>query len=572
MEAAVGRHLVRRWRAADQDARAIAPGPAPLSTAQRGVLVFERLHPGTAVFNLHHVARHAGALDPERLDTALSVVLRRHPALRSTFGEANGHGPVRTVHEWTTLRAGWTDLTHLPPDRRAAAVREEAGRLVAAPFDLAARPAASGARLPAGRRRAAARVRRAPPGVRRRLDAGAAHRARPRLPRRARRRAGRRRAEPRARAGPARSARPLADGPRRPARTGPADRPRAAGRPDVRGGLGAVDDRAGPRRGGRAAGPGGAGDAVHGPARGVPVPAGRAQWTGRLRGRVTRGRPVRAGPARRGRTPGRHRGPPGRPARPPDVPRPRPAGPGPLPGRLRPPWGGVRGPGRRAGARPQPRWCPVLRGTGVPQRDRQPDAGRRAARAGGGRPPRPALRRGPAPVAGARPAAGELGLPDRGLRAGDGGPDGRAAAHAAGAGPRRAGPAGRRPGHAHRHRPRPARDVGARPGPRRPTAQPARAVRAAGCPYASGGRRPRPAPDADLPRIGRARQPAGPSPARPGGQRRRRGRRPARPVRRPDRGHARHPQGWRGLPPTRPGLPGRTHRVHAQRLRGARPS
>ncbi|NJC10948.1 amino acid adenylation domain-containing protein [Micromonospora profundi] len=139
MEPAVGRHLVQRWRSGDP-APATRPGPAPVSTAQRGVLVFERLYPGTAVFNLQHVARHTGALDEDRLDDALSVVLRRHPALRSTFADANGSGPVRIVHDWTTLRAERTDLTHLEPAQRAVAAFEHARRLVTEPFDIANGP------------------------------------------------------------------------------------------------------------------------------------------------------------------------------------------------------------------------------------------------------------------------------------------------------------------------------------------------------------------------------------------------------------------------------------------------
>jgi amino acid adenylation domain-containing protein len=138
MDLAVGRHLVQRWRSGGE---AAAPaGLAPVSTAQRGVLVFERLHPGTGVFNLHHVARHAGALDEDRFDRALSTLLRRHPALRSTFADTGDDGPVRTVHDWTALRAQWTDLRQLPPARRAIAAREQARRFAAEPFDLARGP------------------------------------------------------------------------------------------------------------------------------------------------------------------------------------------------------------------------------------------------------------------------------------------------------------------------------------------------------------------------------------------------------------------------------------------------
>ncbi len=148
MDQVLGRRLVQRWRSGDGGA---APaGPAPVSTAQRGVLVFERLYPGTGVFNLHHVARHVGVLDEARFDHALSTLLRRHPALRSTFADTGnvngtersngGDEPVRTVHDWTTLRAHWTDLRGLPPARRMVAARVAARRFAAEAFELADGP------------------------------------------------------------------------------------------------------------------------------------------------------------------------------------------------------------------------------------------------------------------------------------------------------------------------------------------------------------------------------------------------------------------------------------------------
>jgi amino acid adenylation domain-containing protein len=136
MDLAVGRHLVQRWRSGGGPAAPPGPDGAGVTTAQRGILVFERLYPGTGVFNLHHVVRHTGALDEDRFDRALSIVVRRHPALRSTFTD----GPVRIVHDRPTLTAGWTDLRHLPPSRRMSAAREQARRLAAEPFDLARGP------------------------------------------------------------------------------------------------------------------------------------------------------------------------------------------------------------------------------------------------------------------------------------------------------------------------------------------------------------------------------------------------------------------------------------------------
>lgn len=139
MDPAVGRSLVRRWRAGDESAAAPAPGPAPISKAQRGVLVFERLRPGTAVFNLRFAVRHAGHLDEDRLDSALSLLLRRHPALRGTFVDGDD-GPVRIIRDFATLTTRWIDLRHLPPPQRQTAALEHAARAAAEPFDLACGP------------------------------------------------------------------------------------------------------------------------------------------------------------------------------------------------------------------------------------------------------------------------------------------------------------------------------------------------------------------------------------------------------------------------------------------------
>jgi amino acid adenylation domain-containing protein len=140
MDLAVGRSLVQRWRAgvpAPAD-----PDPESVSTAQRGVLLFERLYPGTAVFNLRHVLRHTGHLDEGRFDAALSTLAGRHAALRSSFldGTDDPRGPVRIVHDPVPLRAHWADLRHLPSHEREVAAREYAERVAAEPFDLSHGP------------------------------------------------------------------------------------------------------------------------------------------------------------------------------------------------------------------------------------------------------------------------------------------------------------------------------------------------------------------------------------------------------------------------------------------------
>jgi amino acid adenylation domain-containing protein len=139
MEPAAGRRLVSRWRAGAARPAPASQGAAPVSAVQRGILVFERLRPGTPVFNLCFAARHAGPLDEGCLDRALTALVHRHPALRSTFADGPD-GPARTVHESATLTVRWTDLREIPPRGRARAARERAERAAAEPFDLGRGP------------------------------------------------------------------------------------------------------------------------------------------------------------------------------------------------------------------------------------------------------------------------------------------------------------------------------------------------------------------------------------------------------------------------------------------------
>ncbi|PRY45203.1 non-ribosomal peptide synthetase [Umezawaea tangerina] len=74
--AALGRDLVKRWRT-----RA-APAPASGDTpTQAGLRLFEQVHPGTAVNVLSFAASVPGALDLDRLRSALAEVVARHPVL-----------------------------------------------------------------------------------------------------------------------------------------------------------------------------------------------------------------------------------------------------------------------------------------------------------------------------------------------------------------------------------------------------------------------------------------------------------------------------------------------------------
>jgi amino acid adenylation domain-containing protein len=74
----------------------------PLSFAQERIWLFERMQSGGPVFNMPLGVRFRGSLDIRALAAALSEIVRRHEALRTTFPEVDGrHGqritPARPV-------------------------------------------------------------------------------------------------------------------------------------------------------------------------------------------------------------------------------------------------------------------------------------------------------------------------------------------------------------------------------------------------------------------------------------------------------------------------------------------
>ncbi|MGW5537840.1 non-ribosomal peptide synthase/polyketide synthase [Streptomyces sp. NPDC004009] len=77
--------------------RADRDRPLPLSFAQQRLWFLDRLRPGDARYNSAVAVRLTGACDHEALTAALTAVVARHEALRTTFEETDGR-PVQHVH------------------------------------------------------------------------------------------------------------------------------------------------------------------------------------------------------------------------------------------------------------------------------------------------------------------------------------------------------------------------------------------------------------------------------------------------------------------------------------------
>ncbi|CUW25653.1 non-ribosomal peptide synthetase [Streptomyces reticuli] len=106
--------------------RADRSRPLPLSFAQARLWFLDRLRPGDPRYNSAVAVRLTGALDHAALREALTAVVARHEALRTTFEEADGH-PVQRVDPAGPVPLPVRDTGDLDADLRAEYAR---------PFDL----------------------------------------------------------------------------------------------------------------------------------------------------------------------------------------------------------------------------------------------------------------------------------------------------------------------------------------------------------------------------------------------------------------------------------------------------
>ncbi|HEU4559378.1 MAG TPA: condensation domain-containing protein, partial [Longimicrobium sp.] len=114
-------------------------GALPLSFAQERLWFLDRLDPGSATYNIPVALRLSGALDGAALERALGEIVRRHEALRTTFGEADG-SPVQVVAPFVGFALPVEELSGLGDADREASVRRRAGEEARRAFDLSAGP------------------------------------------------------------------------------------------------------------------------------------------------------------------------------------------------------------------------------------------------------------------------------------------------------------------------------------------------------------------------------------------------------------------------------------------------
>jgi amino acid adenylation domain-containing protein/FkbM family methyltransferase len=114
-------------------------GALPLSFAQERLWFLDRLHPGSAFYNVPSALRLSGALHAAALQRAVGGVVRRHESLRTVFREMEG-APRQLVAPFRGFALPVCDLSGLAEEDREAEARRHAAADAARPFDLAAGP------------------------------------------------------------------------------------------------------------------------------------------------------------------------------------------------------------------------------------------------------------------------------------------------------------------------------------------------------------------------------------------------------------------------------------------------
>ncbi len=111
----------------------------PLSFAQQRLWFIDQLEPGNPVYNTPRAVRLRGTLNIAALERALTTLVQRHEALRTTFRDLHGE-PVQVIGKPTPFTVSVEDLSGLPEATRDEETRRLILEEVLRPFDLSTGP------------------------------------------------------------------------------------------------------------------------------------------------------------------------------------------------------------------------------------------------------------------------------------------------------------------------------------------------------------------------------------------------------------------------------------------------
>ena len=114
-------------------------GELPLSFGQQRLWFIDQLEPGNSVYNFPAAVRLKGPLNLVALEQSLNEIVKRHEALRTTFGVVDGQ-PVQVIAPLVTLTLPIVDLRELTETARETELQRLVTNEARRPFDLAEGP------------------------------------------------------------------------------------------------------------------------------------------------------------------------------------------------------------------------------------------------------------------------------------------------------------------------------------------------------------------------------------------------------------------------------------------------
>jgi amino acid adenylation domain-containing protein len=114
--------------------------PLPLSSSQQRMWLHQRLHPGSAAYNLTVAVRLDGELNVTALREAVQDVVGRHDVLRTSYPADESATPVQLAAASVVIPLPVTDMSDVDESTWAGAVAEAAGRFGAEAIDITRDP------------------------------------------------------------------------------------------------------------------------------------------------------------------------------------------------------------------------------------------------------------------------------------------------------------------------------------------------------------------------------------------------------------------------------------------------